>query len=215
MLSTVRISGPAVSLILRLGQGTRLVKLDLKNSYRIVPVYLHDHSLLALRWEGSTYADRSLPFGLRSTSKIFTAVVDVLAWALHCNGIRYVIPYLDDFLLLGSPEAERALTLVTHTFHTLGIPVANNKTEGPATELSFLGILIDTDRFQLRLPAEKLTRLRHLVSQWRSRRACTRKELEHAAMVIRFGRIFLQPLFALLSTAASQFFYPLKSSCSR
>ena len=143
-----------VSLILRLGQRTQLVKLDLKDAYRIVPVHPHDHPLLALCWKGSTYADRSLPLGFRSAPKIFTAVADVLAWALHCNRITYVLHYLDDFLLLsssGTSEAERALTLATHTFNTLGVPVANHKTEGPATELSFLGILIDTDRFQLRL----------------------------------------------------------------
>ena len=58
------------------------------------------------------------------------------------------------------------------------------------------------------------------MSQWQSRRACTHKELEsfvghlaHAAMVIRFGRIFLRPLFALLSTAAHpQFFIRLNQA---
>ena len=51
-----------VSLILRLGQGTMLVKLDLKDAYRIVPVHPLDHPLLGVSWEGSTYADRSIPF---------------------------------------------------------------------------------------------------------------------------------------------------------
>ncbi len=44
----------AVSLILCLGQGTRLVKLDLKDTYSIVPIRTHNHPLLDLRWEGST-----------------------------------------------------------------------------------------------------------------------------------------------------------------
>ena len=84
-------------------------------------------------------------------------------------------------------------------------------------ELSFLGILIDTDRFE---PTDKLARLRLLVAQWRTRRACTRNELEsfvghlaHAAIVIRYGRIFLRPMFALLSSAARpQFFIRLNRS---
>ena len=213
----------AVALILRLGQGTELVKLDLKDAYRMVPVHPQDHPLLGISWEGSTYVDRSLPFGLRSAPKIFTAVADMLAWAVHCNGVRYVLHYLDDFLLLGSPgssEAGLALSSATRTFQTLGVPVADHKTEGPATTLSFLGILIDTNRFQLRLPAEKLARLRSLVSVWRSKRACTRNELEsfvghlaHASIVIRHGRIFLRPLFSLLSTAARpQFFIRLNQS---
>ncbi len=206
----------AVSIILQLGPGTQLAKLDLRDAYRMIPVHPHDHPLLGICWEGSTYVDRSLPFGLRSAPKIFTAVADMLAWALHLNGVRYVLHYLDDFLLLGSPgspKAEQALTLTIRTFAALGVPVAEHKTEGPPTDLSFLGILIDTDKFQLRLPAVKLTRLRHLLSSWRSRKSCTRNELEsfvghlsHAAIVIRQGRISLRPLFALLSiTARPQF----------
>ena len=58
------------------------------------------------------------------------------------------------------------------------------------------------------------------MSVWRSKRACTRNELEsfvghlaHASIVIRHGRIFLRPLFALLSTAVRpQFFIRLNQS---
>ena len=142
MLPAVRVRGPGCG---PHPQGTELVKLDLKDAYRIVP-------LLGISWEGSTYVDRSLPFGLRSAPKIITAVADMLAWAVHCSGVRYVLHYLDDFLLLGSPgssEADLALMSATHTFQTVGIPVADHKTEGLATALSFLGILIDTNRFQL------------------------------------------------------------------
>ena len=120
-----------------------------------------------------------------------------------------MIHYLDDFLLLGasgSNEAANALTIATNTFEALRVPVATHKTEGPETSLSFLGILIDTDRFQLCLPPEKLTRIRLLVQMWRSRRSCTKPELKsfvghlsHAATVLRPGRIFLRPLFALLA----------------
>ncbi len=202
----------AVSLILRLGQGTKLVKVDLQDAYRIVPVHPQDHPLLGICWEGATYIDRSLPFGLRSAPKIFTAVADMFAWAIHCNGVRYILHYLDDFLLLGAPgssETELALTTTTHTFETLGVPVATHKTEGPAPELTFLGILIDTNKFQLRLPADKLNRLRLMVTAWRSKRVCTRHDLEsfvghlsHAATVVLHARIFLRPLFALMAATS-------------
>lgn len=60
----------------------------------------------------------------------------------------------------------------------LGIPVAAHKTEGPVTCLAFIGILIDTVLFELRLPEEKIERLRSLLDEWRAKRSCTRKELE-------------------------------------
>ena len=47
--------------------------------------------------------DRSLLLGLRSAPKIFNAVADFLAWVLYCDGIPFVLHYLDDFLLLGAP----------------------------------------------------------------------------------------------------------------
>ena len=93
-------------------------------------------------------------------------------------------------------------------FRDLGVPVAMNKTEGPATSLTFLGIVIDTELLQLRLPEEKLGRVRELVRSWLPRRLCRRKEFEsllghlaHAAVVIRPGRLYLRQLFALLSSA--------------
>ena len=60
----------------------------------------------------------------------------------------------------------------------LGIPIATHKTEGPAILVAFLGILIDTEKFKLRLPSDKVERLQSLLGDWSSRRACTRKELE-------------------------------------
>ena len=76
----------AVECILHLGPGTELIKIDLKNAYRIVPIHPQDHHLLAITWQNRTYVDCALPFGLRSARKIFSAVADMLAWALHCSG---------------------------------------------------------------------------------------------------------------------------------
>ena len=92
--------------------------------------------------------------------------------------------------------------------------MAEHKTDGPTSSVTFLGILVDTVLFQLRLPADKLTRLQVMVRQWLDRWSCTHRELEsltghlaHAAIVIRPGRIFLHPLFALIATAAKPHHY--------
>lgn len=109
----------AVRQILRLGRGTQLVKIDLRNAYRIVPVHPQDQHLLAITWEGSTYVDRALPFGLRSASKIFSAVADMIAWALHRSGIRKQIHYLDDFLFMGAPNTEEGAQALSTAYSTL------------------------------------------------------------------------------------------------
>ena len=196
----------AVDIIRKLGRGTQLVKLDIKDAYRMVPVHPADYHLLGIEWRGNTYIVRALPFGLRSAPKIFNAVADFIAWVLACQGVECQLHYLDDFLLLATLNSQQGrdiLVITLHTFARLGIPVATHKTEGPTTILVFLGILIDTDNFELRLPAEKLTRLQQTIRQWVLRHTCTRQSLlghlSHTATVIPQGRTFLRQLFALLS----------------
>ena len=106
------------------------------------------------------------------------------------------------------------MATVLAVFADAGIPVAERNTEGPATLVTFLGILVDTVQFQLRLPSDKLAWLQVMVRQWLDRRSCTRCELEsltghlaHAATVIRPGRIFLRSLFTLIATAAKPHHY--------
>ena len=42
----------ALDLIRALGPGTQLVKMDLKEAYRVIPVHPDDHHLLTITWEG-------------------------------------------------------------------------------------------------------------------------------------------------------------------
>lgn len=199
----------AVDIITQLGPSTQLVKIDLSNAYRMIPVHPDDQPLLGISWQGATYVDKSLPFGLRSAPKIFNAVADSLAWVLRAEGVQFLIHYLDDFLMMGPPGSTLAITMrsqVEATFNRLGVQIAHHKTQGPTPVLTFLGIVIDTDLFQLSLPREKVTLLQGLLRRWSGRTCCTKRELEsflghlsHAATVVRPGRIFLRRLFTRLS----------------
>lgn len=196
----------AGDLIQRLGPGTNLVKMDIKDAYRIVPIHPDDQHLLAIMWERDVFIDRALPFGLRSAPLIFTAVADALAWILYKRGVRFLLHYLDDLLFFGapsSPEAAQAKHSATQTFAHLGVPIADRKTEGPSTCLVFLGILVDTMAMQLRLPLDKLDRLREMVTGWTTRKSLL-GHLAHAATVIQPGRVFLHSMFSLLSVARQQ-----------
>ena len=85
---------------------------------------------------------------------------------------------------------------------------------GPSAILTFLGIVIDTNRYELRIPEEKLSFMREQVQLWLGRRSGKYKELEsllghlaHTATVIRDGRTFLRHLFSLLSVTRSRYHY--------
>ena len=68
-----------VNLILSLGKGTYLGKVDLKHAYHQIPVHPRDHHLLGIMWDQRAYVDRALPFGLRSAPNIFSSVSDMIA----------------------------------------------------------------------------------------------------------------------------------------
>ena len=55
-----------VDAILRLGSSTELVKIDIHNAYRIVPVHPDDRPLQGMKWQGKLYVDTTLPFELCS-----------------------------------------------------------------------------------------------------------------------------------------------------
>ena len=71
------------SIILRLGRGTLMAKVDIKSAHRLLPVHPKDRLLLGMEWQGLAYVDTTLPFGLRSAPKIFTAVADMLEWVFQ------------------------------------------------------------------------------------------------------------------------------------
>ena len=199
------------TLILQEGKGAFLVKVDIKEAYRIIPVHPHDQPLLGVEWDGAVYIDLALPFGLRSAPKIFSAVADALQWILIQKGVRTVLHYLDDFIIVARSwsEANYQREILVSTCHALGVPLEPSKLEGPATCLSFLGIEFDTMAFQLRLPTDKLVRLKAELNTAISRK-CMKKHnlqsltglLQHATKVIRPGRPFLRRLHALQSVGS-------------
>ena len=65
--------------------------------------------------------------------------------------------------------------------------------------IEFLGFLIDTMAMEIRLPEEKLKRLKTLIQTCWLRRSCTKRELlslvgnlQHASAVDKPGRTFLR-----------------------
>ena len=91
--------------------------------------------------------------------------------------------YLDDYLTMGkkhTKECENNLqhvALIQQICAWLGFPLKVEKMEGPTEILIFLGILIDTLRMELRLPQEKLAKLKSLIVQWKYKQASTKRQL--------------------------------------
>ena len=141
------------------------------------------------------------PFGL----------ADALQWIAEQRGVSYLRHFLDDFITAGNPESNECstnLALLVSTCDHLGFPMAKDKREGPATCLIFLGIELDTIRLELRLPSEKLLRLKAILQKWLRLKTCRKRELQSlvgllhdASIVISPGRTFLRRLIDLIKSA--------------
>ena len=119
--------------ILSLGKGTLLAKIDVKSAYRIVPVHPDDRPLLGMKFHGQEYADATLPFGLCSAPKIFTALADALLWILKHYGVSNLMHYLDDFITFGpqgSQQCEINRQIIFSLCEILGVSLSLDKCEG-------------------------------------------------------------------------------------
>ena len=196
--------------VLELGEGALLAKADVKAAYRNVPVHPRDRWLLGMKWEGVTFVDGTLPFGLRSAPLLFTAVGDALEWVATKEGAVWLRHYVDDFVAVGrkgTEECRRAMDVFKETCQRLGMPLDESKEEGPSEVLTFLGLEIDTVRMEVRLPQEKLSQMRALLKRWRGMRSCKRRDLEslvgslnHACRAVRPGRAFKRRLQDVMTT---------------
>ena len=143
--------------------------LSIKHAFRLCPVRPADWHLLGTSWEGLYFMELKLPFELRSSVYIFNSFADALEWILKN---RYLLEslshYLDDFFTAGpanTNKCQSSLDIIKLAFQNVGVRLAPEKLEGPCTELTYLGIELDTDEQMLRLPADNYNDPRTLLRQ--------------------------------------------------
>ena len=144
----------------------------------------------------------ALPFGLRSAPKIFSAFADALAWVTRQHGVLHQIHYLDDFFSAGPPNSMKCMRdfqTFARCCESLGVPIAQEELVPPSSVLTFLGIELDSQQRQPRLPADKLSHLQRSLITWSGRQSCQKWELQsllgylnYAATVVKPGRSFIR-----------------------
>ena len=146
--------------LIKANPGCWLAKCDIADAFRIVPIHPDDYHLLGFSFEGKFYFDRCLPMGCRSACHIFEKVSGALAFILKQHfKIDKVVKYLDDFLFVGADRGscDRVLRVFQVLCKEVGMPLAPNKTVGPANELVFLGYKLNTLEMVVEIPKRRLT----------------------------------------------------------
>ncbi|XP_039535194.1 uncharacterized protein LOC120484211 [Pimephales promelas] len=200
----------AIDLIKIVGRGAWLAKIDITSAFKVMPIHPDSWHLFGVRWHEKFYFAVRLTFGCKSSPKIFDMLSEAVCWILSNNyAIPHLIHLLDDFLIISPPGAIPAAQILTvqKVFSELGIPIAQEKTMGPATSIEFLGINLDSVRFQASLPKEKIDRIILISSTLADSPECSKRELlsmlghlNFAMRIIPQGRPFISHLLFLASS---------------
>lgn len=106
------------------------------------------------------------------------------------TGVNSVIHYLDDFLCVGPPSSNLCgilLAKVRHLAKRFGIPLAADKTEGPMSSIKSLGIVIDSQAMECRLPDDKLLSLKEEVRLMSGKRKIKLREVQSLLGKLNFA----------------------------
>ncbi|XP_021339760.1 uncharacterized protein LOC110440977 [Mizuhopecten yessoensis] len=201
-----------------------MCKTDISDAFKIIPVVPTQWHMFCIKWNGSYYFYNKLAFGCRSSPKIFDTLSQAVCWiAENCYGVEHILHLLDDFITFEHPDkcGERNMALLHHIFNRLGIPMAKHKTSGPNTVMEYLGIVLDSENMEARLPEDKLDRIISSLQSFQQRHSCTKRELlqllghlNFASRVVIQGRSFVSHLITLSTTVKALHHYvKLNNEC--
>jgi hypothetical protein len=114
------------------------VKVDLTSAYRSVPVHPDHWAHQCMEWDGTGFADLSLPFGERSAIPLFDRLTQAIIRKLRSKGIPAALGYIDDFWVFAETAAEclRAYNRLIELLLDLGFVVNRIECVPPTTRLT-------------------------------------------------------------------------------
>ena len=142
--------------------GDWLAKVDLKDAFFTIPIHVAHRKYLWFTLQGKVYEFNCLPFGLSSAPWVFTKTLKPVIALLRELGVR-LIAYIDDILILAESreELERHVVALIYLLECMGYIINSKKSiTNPAQTLEFLGLIVDTLSMELRLPLDKLKKIR-------------------------------------------------------
>ena len=202
----------AVKMCLEEGKGCCLGKSDMSSAFRHVPM-AHDQWWLLvmmavhpITWKLFYFVDKCLPFGAAISCAIFQAVSDAISWIVSKRSGRQNVNYLDDYLFAAAMRmaCNKQLQIFLNVCKEINFPVAMEKTYWATTVITFLGILLDTEKQLMCIPMEKLLKAINWIEYFLNKRnkKATLNEFQKLCGVLNFlcrcvvpGRAFLRRLY--------------------
>jgi len=203
--------------VIHAGRSCIIVKRDIKDAFRNIPLSIEAQRLMGFSWKGVVYFERCLSFGLRTAPFLFNLFAEGFHWILIQHIPNAALEhYLDDFIFILSDASilPQLLSVYNQLSDELGIPRNESKNiEGTTAEV--LGYIIDTLKFELRLsPLKQATTIKE-IDKALSGRSLTLVQsqklagrLAWSARVIRLGRSYNRSIWEFISTFTKAGGYP-------
>ena len=144
------------------GQSCVMAKVDLESAFKHILVRKDQWDLLGFSFNSVDnfgidktlyYMSTCLPFGLRSSPKLFDLYATGLEYIMYKNGVSFVCHYLDDSFTVSIDKqtCTNNLSIMLQTCKDLGFTVQPRKIVAPSTCVEMLGIVIDSEKMELRV----------------------------------------------------------------
>lgn len=100
---------------------------------------------------------------------------------MNKRGFNTIVVYLDDFLILGNSfkACQMALLELLQLLRELGFQINYNKIDGPAQEMTFLGLVLNSVTMTIRIPNTKLQEIHGLLQKTLNSRKITKRHIQH------------------------------------
>lgn len=142
-----------------------MANLDLKDAYFLIPMCKKHRKYLRFVFKNKIYQFTCLPFGLCVCPLVFTKVMKVVVRYLRQKGLTSVI-YLDDMLCIENSKQKCRfnIKITIELLEWLGFIINFEKSKLiPSQNCQFLGFIIDSKKFLVRLPEEKKLKILKLI----------------------------------------------------
>ena len=209
------------------GPNTLMAKVDVQSAYRLLPMRPSDHKYLGFQFLGQVYYDLMLPMGAKISAAHWEDFGNLWEWLIsyHTNFQGNMCRYLDDLLLEFPPhlslnQAQESLAEVLSLCSDIGLPLSKEKLVNPTTQLTFLGIAIDSTNQTLAIPTPKLLKAKHLIEIAIAKRKVQVHRILSIAGLLNFlckalppGRPFLRRLFDSVAGKHKRQWITLEPGC--
>lgn len=195
-----------IQLAIRLNYDICLASLDIARAYRNFALDPYDWPLNCICHKNQFYIDVRMPFGSRLSSLYMQRIAGFITRAAAREGITVVI-YLDDILVICPryQDTHHTFSSVMNIVRNLGLPIAWEKIISPTRAIRFLGIIIDLDKKETRMPVDKIARFLELIDDITGRKFITKRVLQqvlghinHLGKCVPPARIFMNRLLQCL-----------------